>query len=429
MHCLGGVGMIGKQVVGAIAIGVLLGGCQSAMNRMDAPAVARPDAQGVAVDIAVAELSQLEGETTLTGTTRPDREVMVRSQVEGQVVRLGVDVGDRVRTGQVLAEVDATVLKTAVFEAEAELAARRNEVVQAQAAVNRAQTAVEEARLLLQQAENDAQRLETLLAEGAVTAQAAEQARTTAQTAQQVLRSRQAEVVTAQQGVAVAQGRVQAQAAFVQQARARLNYALVRSPLNGVVLERLTEMGNLLQPGGEVLRLGDLQQLRVVVEVSEQELGRLALGQEATVTFDTVPDRTYTGRISRISPAAADARLTPVEILIDNSDERLGSGLLARVTLGGTNAPRLWIPQSALAGAEEGRLSSRRGTVFVVKGDRVIERPVQLGQRRQGQVEILSGLAVGDRYVVRSARPLQEGDRIRPSILTSIRVSIRSPSP
>lgn len=410
--------MAKQQWLGAIAIALLLGGCQSAMSRLESPAVARPDREGVAADVAVARLASLEIGTTLTGTTRPYREVMVRSQVEGQVIRLRVDVGDRVQAGQLLAEVDPVVLKNAVFEAEAELAARRNAVIQAQAAVNRARTAVEEARLTLQQAESDARRLETLLRDGAVSAQAAEQARTTAQTARQVLRSREAEVVTAQQGVAVAQGRVQAQTAFVQQARARLNQALLRSPLNGVVLERLTEVGNLLQPGGDVLRLGDIRQLKVVVEVSERELARLAPGQRATVTFDAVPNRTYEGRITRISPAAADARLIPVEVVIDNGDERLGSGLLARVVFQGANAPRLMIPQSALKGFEEGQLSSRQGSVFVVVGDRVQERQVTLGQRREGKVEILSGLNAGDRYVVRSGRPLRDGDKIRPSILS-----------
>lgn len=409
--------MAKQQWLGAIAIAVLLGGCQSAINRLESPAVARPEREGVAADVAVARLERLETGSTLTGTTRPYREVMVRSQVEGQVIRLGVDVGDRVQAGQLLAEVDPIVLKNAVFAAEAELAARRNEVIQAQAAVNRARTAVEEARLTLQQAESDARRLETLLRDGAVSAQAAEQARTTAQTARQVLRSREAEVVTAQQGVAVAQGRVQAQTAFVQQARARLNQALLRSPLNGVVLERLTEVGNLLQPG-EVLRLGDIRQLKVVVEVSERELARLAPGQGATVTFDAVPNRTYEGRITRISPAAAAARLIPVEVVIDNADERLGSGLLARVAFQGANAPRLMIPQSALSGFEAGQLSSRQGSVFVVVGDRVQERQVTLGQRREGKVEILSGLNAGDRYVVRSGRPLRDGDKIRPSILS-----------
>ncbi|WP_164920707.1 efflux RND transporter periplasmic adaptor subunit [Thermosynechococcus vestitus] len=410
--------MAKQQWLGAIAIAVLLGGCQPAMGRLESPAVARPESDGVAADVAVARLAQLEADTTLTGTTRPYREVMLRSQVEGQVIQLGVDVGDRVQSGQLLAAVDPIVLKNAVFEAEAELAARRNEVIQAQAAVNRARTAVEEARLTLQQAESNARRFEALLRDGAVSAQAAEQARTTAQTARQVLRSREAEVVTAQQGVAVAQGRVQAQTALVQQARARLNQALLRSPLHGVVLERLTEVGNLLQPGGEVLRLGDIRQLKVVVEVSERELARLAPGQGAIVTFDAVPNRTYEGRITRISPAAAAARLIPVEVVIDNADERLGSGLLARVAFQGAKAPRLMIPQSALRGFEEGQLSSRQGSVFVVVGDRVREQQVTLGEWRQGQVEILRGLKAGDRYVVRSSRPLRDGDKIRPSIFS-----------
>lgn len=406
------------QWLGAITIAVLLAGCQSAMNRLESPAVARPDRKGVTADVAVARLAPLAAGATLTGTTRPYREVMLRSQVEGQVIRLGVDVGDRVQLGQLLAEVDAVVLKNAVFQAEAELAARRNEVIQAQAAINRARTAVEEARLTLQQAESDAQRLETLMRDGAVSAQAAEQARTTAQTARQVLRSREAEVVTAQQGVAVAQGRVQAQIAFVQQARARLNQALLRSPLNGVVLERLTEVGNLLQPGGEILRLGDIRQLKVVVEVSERELARLAPGQGATVTFDAVPNRTYQGRITRISPAAAAARLIPVEVVIDNTDERLSSGLLARVTFQSANTPRLLIPQSALSGFEEGRLSSREGSVFVVVGDRLQERLVTLGQQHGDKVEVLRGLNPGERYVLRASRPLRDGDRIRPSLLS-----------
>ncbi|WP_297757960.1 efflux RND transporter periplasmic adaptor subunit [Thermosynechococcus sp.] len=410
--------MARQEWLGALAIALLVGGCQSTATRLESAAVARPEAKGIAVDVAVARLEQPATVSTLTGTTRPYREVLVRSQVEGQVIRLGVDVGDRVQVGQPLAEVDAIVLKNALFQAEAELAARRNEVHQAQAAVQRARTAVAEARLTLQQAESDAQRLQTLLQDGAVPAQAAEQARTTAQTARQVLRSREAEVVTAQQGVAVAQGRLQAQMAFVQQARARLNQALLRSPLNGVVLERLTEVGNLLQPGGEVLRLGDIRQLKVVVEVSERELARLAPGQGATVTFDAVPNRIYEGRITRISPAAAAARLIPVEVVIDNADERLGSGLLARVAFQGAKAPRLMIPESALRGFEEGQLSSRQGSVFVVVGDRVQERQVTLGQRRQGQVEIRSGLKAGDRYVVRSSRPLRQGDKIRPSIFS-----------
>lgn len=107
-----------------------------------------------------------------------------------------------------------------------------------------------------------------------------------------------------------------------------------------------------------------------------------------------------------------------MEVVIDNTDERLGSGLLARVTFQSANTPRLLIPQSALSGFEEGRLSSRKGSVFVVVGDRVQERPVTLGQQHGDKVEVLRGLNPGERYVLRASRPLRDGDRIRPSLLS-----------
>lgn len=380
-------------------------------------AVAR-GGDGVAVDVAIAELSPLDTATTYTGTTRPGRDVVLRSQVEGQILSLGVDVGDGVNQGQILGQVDPVVLRTDLIQAESELAARRSEVVQAQSQVNAARTAVEEARLNLQQAESDAQRLESLLADGAIAAQAAEQARTAARTARQVLQSTQAQVSTAQQGVAAAQGRVQAQGALVQQARARLEYAVIRAPLTGVVLERFTETGNLVQTGDDVLRLGDLSQLKILVELSEKDLGGIEPGQTASIQLDASPGRSLTAQVSRISPAAAAARLVPVELVMANPNGQLGSGLLARVQFQRPASDRLVIPQSALGGEDEGRISTRQGTVFVVSGDQVEERSVELGDRRSGRIEIISGLQPGERYVVRTSRPLKDGDTIRPSILS-----------
>ncbi|WP_253276337.1 efflux RND transporter periplasmic adaptor subunit [Synechococcus sp. PCC 6312] len=391
-------------------------GCQTSLSPN---ATARPVSSEIPVDLAVAKPGTLGSRVTFTGTTRPNQDVVLRAQVEGQVLSLGVDVGDRVVRGQILARLDAALLRAAVIEAESELAARRSEVVQAQAQVNNARIAVEQARLNLQQSQSDAARLKQLLASGAIAAQAAEQAETTARTQRQVLASTQAQVRTAQEGVAIAQGRVQAQAAIVKQTQARLQYALIRSPLNGVVLERLTETGNLVQPGGELLRLGNLNQLKVVVELSEREIADLRVGQQAIITLDTAQTERLTGRISRISPAAdAIARLVPVEILLNNPQQRFGSGLLARVTFAEEIQERVVISQAALAGEEEGNVSAKEGKIYVVKNNQVELRSVQLGNRRNGQVEIVAGLAPGERYVVRSGRPLKSGDTVRASVLS-----------
>lgn len=392
------------------------GGCQTSLSPN---ATAGPISTEIPVDLAVARPGTLGSRVTFTGTTRPNQDVVLRAQVEGQVLSLGVDVGDRVAQGQVLARLDAALLRAAVLEAESELAARRSEVVQAKAQVNNAQIAVEQARLNLEQAQADAARFKQLLASGAIAAQTAEQAETTARTQRQVLASTQAQVQTAQEGVAIAQGRVQAQAAIVKQAQARLQYALIRSPLNGVVLERLTETGNLVQPGNELLRIGNLSQLRVVVELSEREAADLRVGQSAQITLDAAPNETLFGRVSQISPAAeATARLVPVEILINNPQQRFGSGQLARVTFQGETQARIVVPQSALAGEEEGNVSAKEGQVYVVKNNQVEVRAVELGNRRNGQVEIVTGLNPGERYVVRSGRPLKSGDTVRVSVLS-----------
>lgn len=391
-------------------------GCQTSLSPN---AAAGPVSTEIPVDLAIARPGALGSRVTFTGTTRPNQDVVLRAQVEGQVLSLGVDVGDRVVQGQLLARLDAALLRAAVIEAESELAARRSEVVQAQAQVNNARIAVEQARLNLEQAQADAARLKQLLESGAIAAQAAEQAETTARTQRQVLASTQAQVQTAQEGVAIAQGRVQAQAAIVKQNQARLQYALIRSPLNGVVLERLTETGNLVQPGGELLRIGNLNQLKVIVELSERETAALRVGQPAMISLDAAPNESISGRVNRISPAAdATARLVPVEIVINNPQQRFGAGQLARVTFTGEAQARVVIPQSALAGEDEGQVSTREGQVYVVENNQVEVRSVQLGDRRNGEVEIIAGLNPGERYVVRSGRPLKSGDTVRASVLS-----------
>ena len=406
--------------LGLAAVCLSLSSCALRQQTGGGPDRAARADEIVAIDATTAEAGTLAGEPTYTGTTEPMQQVTLRSRVDGQVTALTVDIGDGVATGDIVARLDADLLTVEVNQAQAELRARESEVAQAQAAVSDAETALESARVQLLQAQTDADRLSRLAAEGAVSAQTAEQAQLTVQTGQQVLQSAAEQIRTRQAAVSAAQGRVEAQQAVVAQTQERLSFAILRSPLSGVVMERLGDPGDYAESGDELMQIGDLSRLKVTINVSDLDLAQVTVGQPVTVRLDAFPTDALAGRITRIAPAAdATSRLVPVEITVDNANERVGSGLLARVTLTATEGDRVTIPQAALELAD----SAAPPTVFIVEttdGETgtVQARPVELGQTTDDRLEVLSGLQPGETYVVRSGGELSDGQAVRLSILS-----------
>jgi RND family efflux transporter MFP subunit len=411
----------------ALGLGLLTASCGSLPKESAEAQSRRPGGENAvtAVDVAVAKTNQLRSEAEYIGNTAPYRIVSVRSQVEGRLLTLNLDVGDQVKRGQIIGQLDDALLLSNLRQAEAELAARQSEVARANTQVGNAQAEVERARLELSQAEADSYRQQKLYKEGAIAEQNAQQARTKARTALQILRSAGEQVRTEKQVVAAAQGRVFAQQAAVNAAKERRSYSRLNSPISGVVTEKVTEPGNLLQPGSEVLKIGDFSRVKVVVQVSELELGKIQVGQSVQVRLDAFPDQTIVGRVSRISPAAdTTARLIPVEIIMPNSESKIGSGLLARVNFTTQATQRVVIPQTAITenNQERSPAESSNGTIFVLEPasgkPQVKSRTVTLGEKADGQVEILSGLQAGESYVVRSSKPLKDGENVRLSILS-----------
>ncbi|MBD2021792.1 efflux RND transporter periplasmic adaptor subunit [Leptolyngbya sp. FACHB-36] len=422
----------------------LLAGCNGTSK---AEAESRPRGEGqnsgpAAVDAATAQVGAIEQAREYTGTTQPFREVSLRSQAEGQLLNLSVDVGDAVTQGQTLGQLDSGVLSAAVTEAQAEVAARESEVASAQTEVSDARTEVERARITLQQAQSDLRRQQQLLRDGAIAERDVEASQTQVGTAQQALRSARERVGTRQQAVTAAQRRVAAQQAVVAQQQERQSFTVVRSPVTGAVLQRVTEPGNLVQPGSELLRVGDFSQIKITAQVSELELGNLRVGQPVQVRLDAFPNQTFSGRVSRVSPAAdPTARLVPIEVTMPNNG-RIGSGLLARVSFNQRpTARRVVVPEMALRANEDPKARQKQdnqnqgnqnqqsnrsqrdmGTIFVVEesgdGAKVRARQVTLGDRGDGEVEVISGLKAGDQFVARSNRALKDGDSVRLSVLS-----------
>lgn len=418
--------------IGLVLPGLLLStGCapKQQNNAQAQPVEVQPEQVNLPlVDVAIAQLAQAPNDLSYTGATVPIQTIALRSRVEGELLQLTVDVGDSVNRGQVLAQLDNDLLLTEVGETKAELAAREFEVEQAKSQLAETHTQVEQAKAQLQQAKADADRLQTLAEDGAISLQDAEVAQTHLRTAEQILKSAQEHVKTRERAVLSVERRVAVQTAIVKQAKEQLTYATLESPLTGMVLNRMMEPGDLVQPGEALVEIGDLSAIDVNIQISDRDLSQFALGQVVQVSLDAFPNQTFTGEVTQISPVAdPSARLIPIEVTIANPDRQIGSGLMARVSVATTSQQAMMIPESALNltednGADGNRANGDEGILFVSTHDDVetaIEaRTVQLGKRDNGQVEILSGLQVGEIVVVNSDRRLTTGQTVRLSFLS-----------
>ncbi len=306
------------------------------------------------VQVAVAALAATARSLAVTGTVEPIRTVGVVSQLGGVLQTVAVEEGDNVREGAVLARLDVPEIRAQLTSTDAALEVARRA----------------------------AERSTQLFRQGVVTAPENER--------------EQAALVAAR--------------AARDQLRTRLGFATVRAPIDGVVLERTVRAGDLASPQLRLFTLGDVSTLVVRVPVSELDVATLRTASRVNVTLDALPGRTFVGTIRRIFPAADSVtRLVPVEVaLADASPRQVRPGYLARVSF--RLAPRtdvLLIPGTAV-------LENPRGAVvYVVRGGRAALRAVERGATYQGQVEIRSGLAVGDTVVTAGNTLLRDGAPVR----------------
>ena len=477
-----------------ISLGLFLV-CLSACSSVSEAEPQSEKQKTISVDVATATLSKNETGVEYIGTTAPIQAVNIQAQTQGQLLKLTTEVGDRIQAGQTIAELDSDLLTASVEQAKAQREAQISEVASAQRRVSEVKTRVEQAKVELAQAQSniiqlrnawksrvenarleaeqtqkDSTRQAELLKSGVTSKQQAEQAQTLAQRAkqtlineeanaqqeleqaaseidsrEQLLKAAQAQVAIEVKAVEAADRRTQAQQSLLSQASKAQSLSILKAPFSGLVMEKQTETGTFLQTGQSIITLGDFSQIKVMSQVPETELSKIKVGQSVQLTLDAFQDKTLTGNIQRISPLAdPNSRLIPIEIVMPNPQERIGAGLLARVSLRSKNQSKLTVPETALQkelpkggkppsgpGKKKGFLAQRKqqaafkpgdqAYVFVIsQGDtpQVRARRVTLGDRVDGQFEILSGLQPNERYVQRSSRPLQDGITVNISALS-----------
>jgi RND family efflux transporter MFP subunit len=338
-------------------------------------------ARVITVSVARARTGPVRQDIEITGSLKPKEQVDVTSKVTGRVQRLLVQVGDFVRQGQLIAELEDLEMAQQVRRAEA-----AQEVVRATEQQRKAE---------LSNAKADADRSKQLFDQGLLSRQEYE----AKLTAYRVFQA-QVALVAAQADQAAAELRE----LTIQRAQMKI-YA----PISGFVAQKYVDTGAVVSPSTPVARVVNLSTMVMVGNVPEKEVGRLRVGNRAVVTFDAFGQEEYTARIARIAPVLdAATRTALVEVEIPNPNGALKAEMFARVRLDiGQMRDAVLIPRDSLV------YRGQQAGVFVVEAEKPIFRSINTGASHGNDIEVLANLQPGTPIVNRGASILEEGDQIR----------------
>ena len=332
------------------------GGAAPAGGAASAPGPARAGGP-VAVEVGKVERMRLEDDAQAVGTLRSNQGVMLRPEVSGRIVKLGFADGQRVQRGQLLVQLDDTLQRAQLRQAEA------------QAGI----------------AQTNLQRSRDLVAQGFVSQSVVDQN-------------------------AAALDVAQAQVALVQ---AQLGRMRIVAPFDGVSGIRMVNVGDYVKDGADLVNIEDISSLWVDFRLPERFLTRLRPGQDVAISLDALPGRTLQAQVGALdSQIDANGRSVLVRARLGNPAGLLRSGMFARArVVFSVREAALMVPEEALV-----PVGDKQFVVKVVAGEggaKVSQRiEARIGQRVQGKVELLDGVADGDLVVLAGQARLMRGDAL-----------------
>ena len=391
------------QVLLALSVATTLAGCSEAAKGAEGGSRERP---AKAIDTEAVKRESINRTVNVSGTLAAENDVTVSSQAAGVVSRILADLGDRVREGQALVELDREKLQYNLDQQKAALARslarygatepghlppidQTPDVKRAAAELNQAKLAFERAtelrkrQLLSQQALDDADAAH---------------------------RTKLAEYDSALQNAKNMAADIDASNATARLAERQLRDASIRAPFDGYVQQRMVSLGELVKEQMPVMKIVRIDPLKVTAEIPEGLAPWVQSGQTVDLQVDAYPDRPFAGKVSRISPVVnQQTRAFPFEALVPNPQGLLKPGTFVRVKLTTNHAEDLLtLPYAAL----QYRYGVNRA--FVVAGDSISGREVKVGDRLGDRIEILGGVKAGDVVALTDVDNLSDGMKVAP---------------
>ena len=359
-----------KLALAALAAAVLAAAC----GRPAAKDPAAGESFGAApVKVFKVRRERITEKITYTATLEARTKINITPEVGGKIARIHVQAGDRVAKDQLLAELETESIRLQLQQAEAGVAVAEAAYADAQRNKERMD------RLIKEEAVSEQQREKVQLAFDAAAAQL-EQAR-----------------------------------AGLNLARHALDVSLMKAPFAGVIASKNAEVGDVINPmmgggfgggSGGVLTLMDYSQIKLVVAVSPEDIGRIRKGQEAVLRVGSLPGRDFRGAV-RVVNLTADAQNKKfgVEVYVDNPDGTLRPGTFGDLVFEvQSHENALVVPQIAIL---------ENSYVYIVAGGKAVRKDVALGIQNTTMIEVLNGLAEGDPVVVEGNFGLEEGAAVQ----------------
>ena len=367
------------------------------------------------VDVATAAQGLIEDRILRAGDIIPHTQVTIYSKVQGWVENINVREGDRVKEGQVLVTLDVREAEATVGQAQANLEAARARLAQVRAtAEETVQTQIQQTRANMELAEADLRRFQELYEKNFVARQQLDEARTKYNVAKAtydlVLNSLRQK--TWENDLALAEAQVRQAKAALDLSQAQLANLIILSPMNGGVTKRYVDPGTMVKDTTPILTLMDLGEMKMVVNVIEREFVSLRKGQEVKITVTAFPDRVFNGKIQVINPALElQSRTAEIQISIPNPDFLLKPGMFGRAQILLRSNPRATlVPVQSIVSQVD------QDFVFVLQGEKVSRRLVRKGILKDTVVEILEGVAPGEKVVTAGQALLKDGSQVRLSL-------------
>ncbi len=387
-------------VIAVIVTGFAAAGC----SKTETAQARGRDTSSKAVKVDIVREETVKRAVELVGTLAAVDFVTISSEADGQVSRILADLGDRVKAGQALIQVDREKQQYNFDQQRASL-----EKALAQLGASDPQHLpepentpdVQKAGADLAQARQAYDRADQLFKRTLIPQQTLDDAAT-------ALQSKQASYALSLQNAKNLRASIQASEASMKLADRQLRDTEIRAPFDGYVEKRLVNLGELVKSQMPVMSVVRVDPLKVVAEIPEKMAPWIKDGQPVQLLVDAYPDRTFVGKVSRISPAVNTAtRAFSFEALVPNTDAVLKPGTFARVHIeSGKTDIVLTLPYSTM----QYRYGVNR--VFIVDGDRLAARELKVGDRLGDRIEIISGVKAGDRVAATDVDKLADGLKV-----------------